>query len=954
MSMSMSARIRDTLTEFSSKSRLYELRLAAKFAQSGKGELLVEAFAASEALQEIGARDVIVLSTSVHVALESLLGEAAVLEISLANGTRTSYAGEISEVAMLGSDGGFTRYRIRISPWLWRLRQVRNSRVWQDRTVIEIVDSVFAAYLPFAKWRWSDETSPFMADALPRSYCCQYRESDFDFVRRMLTEEGLCWRFEQTAEGPGAVLFADSSHPSAVPEDVSSRAEGSVRYHAARASEQSDTVQSLIAQRRLHALLTTVLSANYKSKRAAAASSPSLTRTGKNLPALELFDVPGQYAYANLQQAQRYADLRMEAQEAGGELWLGRSTVRTLRAGTRMAISGLPVRQHGDSATLTVLRVTSMGVNNLPPPAQHALAELFGSIPELLEELVPSDGQENLALAVAQACETGYANCFEAIPSALPWRPELPDGEGSHQKPTAHGSQTAIVIGADGADFPSGADELYCDRLGRVRIRFHWQGSGAASCWVRVAQRSAGGGMGSQFLPRIGQEVHVQFLENDIDRPIIVGAFYNGRGEGGMAPTPGGNVSSSSDLSCFRSAHDHAPSGQGNLAGGNSPVWHGASGDSVGHRNASAQWGVRSKEFGGSGYNQLLFDDTDGQGRIQLKSSYASTELNLGHLIHSADNYRGSFRGLGAELRTDAYGSVRAGAGLLVTSYRVQHSATSRDPAGENAAGVGLLKQAVQLAEAFQFAALTHKTVGLAAHSGAIKPSSSALDDKAAPLPALLTAISGMVDSDSFDAARADASAKSTSAAGGKLPHPTDPIIAVAAQDGFGASAGQSLQLANGETITLLSGQDTQFVVGGQVRVHSGQAIGMLGGAVKAGESGLGLQLVAAKDAIEIQAQADELAVQARDEINVISANAHIDWAAAKRISVSTAGGANITIEAGNITVQCPGKIKVYAGKKSFVGPAKLSYPMPALPSSICVECLKKALAAGSAFSLVE
>jgi hypothetical protein len=108
---------------------------------------------------------------------------------------------------------------------------------------------------------------------------------------------------------------------------------------------------------------------------------------------------------------------------------------------------------------------------------------------------------------------------------------------------------------------------------------------------------------------------------------------------------------------------------------------------------------------------------------------------------------------------------------------------------------------------------------------------------------------------------------------------------------------GQSLQLANGETVTLMSGQDTQFVTGGQMRVHTGQAIGVLNGAVKAGENGIGLQLIAAKDAIDIQAQSEELKVQARDEIDVISANAHIDWAAAKRISLSTAGGANITIE---------------------------------------------------------
>jgi len=929
MTIALVRQVTDALAAFSSRSRLYELRIGEASAGPAAGSLLVEAFAASDAVQEIGYRDVIVLSTSDRIDTGALLGLPAQLAISLADGSRSQFGGEIGEVALLGSDGGLARYRLRLLPWIWRLGQVRNSRVWQDKRVIDIVDAVFTAYQPQARWRWSGETNSFMARAMPRSYCCQYRETDLAFVQRLLAEEGLGWRCEQDGHGVGIVLFADSTWRGAVPEDAS----GAVRFHGARASEASDTVQSLIAQRRLHASLTTVLSANYKARQAVAASSPTHKRQGNKLPLLESFDVPGQYAYANGEQARRHADLQMQRQEARAAIWHGRSTVRTLRAGTRLTVTGLPLARSREAA-FTLLRVASVGVNNMPPPAVHALAELFGPIPELLEETTARDAPDGFALAIAQARETGYANCFDAIPSDVPWRPACDDDSRQRIRPTAHGTQTAIVIGADGNDQPTGADELHCDRLGRVRIRYHWQEGGNASCWVRVAQRSAGGGMGCQFLPRIGQEVLVQFLENDIDRPIIVGALYNGQGEGGIAPTPGGIRAAESRLDPFARAHDHAPSAQGNLAGGNSPVWHGASGDSAGHRNGAAQWGIRSKEFGGAGYTQLLFDDTDGQGRVQLRCTHAATELNLGYLIHAADNYRGSFRGLGAELRTDAYGAVRAGRGLLVSSYKINHGTAHRDPAGENAAGVSLLGAAAKLAASFSSAAVTHQTVGLATHLGAAKANASVLDDKAAPLKALLTALSGMVGTDSLDSALADAAAKATAGGTGKTPHSTDPIIAIAAKDGFGAVAGQSVQLANGESVALVSGQDTQFVSGGQMRVQSGQAIGVLGGAIKAGEGGLGLQLIAAKDAIDIQAQADELKVQARDEVNVISANAHIDWAAAKKISLSTAGGANITIEGGNITVQCPGKIKVHAGKKSFVGPYRIKYEMPLLPQS--------------------
>jgi type VI secretion system secreted protein VgrG len=500
---------------------------------------------------------------------------------------------------------------------------------------------------------------------------------------------------------------------------------------------------------------------------------------------------------------------------------------------------------------------------------------------------------------------------------------------------------------------PNGADELYCDALGRVRIRFHWQDpADNGGCWVRVAQRSAGGGMGSQFLPRIGMEVMVQFIENDIDRPIIIGALYNGQGEGGTQPTPGGLRANSEPANPFTVAHDHAGSGQGNLAGGNSPLWHGASAEASGHRNGAAQWGLRSKEFGASGYNHLLFDDTDDQGRVQLKSSHAATELTLGHLVHHSGNYRGSFRGHGVELRTDGYGSMRAGAGLLVSSYTLQHSAAARDPAGDNAAGLALMKQAVNLGESFSKAALTHQTVALAGHLGAAAASSSRLDPEAAPLAATLAAMSGMLNGGSLEAAVADAKAKATVAADGTVPHATDPLLVVAAKAGLGVSAGQSYQIAAGEVTTFMSGQDSQFISGGQLRLHTGQAVGVLGGAVAPGLNGMGIELIAAQGAMTIQAQGDTMAVQARDMVSVISANAHIDWAAAKSITLSTAGGANITIAGGNITVQCPGKITVHAGKKSFLGPERLDWPLPVLPRAICLDCLMKALRSGSALAV--
>ncbi|MET0858201.1 MAG: type VI secretion system Vgr family protein, partial [Telluria sp.] len=926
MSSVLANQVLASLAEISGRTRLYEL----EFVNSRERSLLVEAFTSDEQLSGAGTRDVIALSTRAGLAHSSLLGQEACLQISLADGTRARFGGYVSEVAALGSDGGLARYRLRLSPWIWLLSQVRNSRAWQDMSVMRIIDAVFRQYQPHAKWVWSGEAGSFMADASERSYCCQYRETDFEFVTRLLAEEGLAWRFEHHEGSDRMVLFADSSLPRAVPEDRSSEAGGGIRYHAAGALEKSDSVQYLQATRELGVAAVTVLSYDYKSKQSVSISVPTkFPIGGKRAQAVENYDCPGQYAFRDFRQARRYAGLRMDAHEARGFVWQGRSTVRTLRAGSRLCITDIPMKQYRDAAPdFVVLRVASLGVNNLPVAATTGLAKLFGPISALLEESLKEVELADFARAVEQAQRTGYANCFEAIPAERPWRPMIEPSDAC----TAPGSQSAIVVGPDGSDEPNGADEIYCDRLGRVRIRFHWQEDNA-SCWVRVAQRSAGGGMGAQFLPRIGQEVLVKFIEGNIDRPVIVGALYNGQGEGGILPTPGGRTDRANSGAVFEYAHDHAVSGQGNLAGGNSPPWHGASADSAGHRNNAAQWGIRSKEFGGRGYNQLVFDDTDGQGRIQLKSTHGASELNMGHLIHSADNYRGSFRGSGAELRTNDYGAVRAGAGLLISSYKISHSASSREGAGENSEANSMLKQALKMADSFSAAARTHATVAYGSHLGATKQNTSAVDDKAAPLEALWTMSAGMLSKDSVDAARADAAARNVDG-DGKLPLTSGPMIAIAAKAGLGIVAGQDVQMANGETVVLMSGADTQFMSGGRMRVHSGQAIGVLAGAVQAGEGGVGMQLIAGSGAIDYQAQADEIKVQARDEVSVISANANIDWAAAKSISLSTAGGANITIAGGNITVQCPGKITIHAGKKMLNSPDRMCYPLPNLPTS--------------------
>jgi type VI secretion system secreted protein VgrG len=1031
----LSSNVSAALSKFTAASRLYDL--------SGEGqikELLVEGFVGKEALSELSETHLICVSTNAHLDLNAFLGQRIDLLTRLADGSRTTRSGLIRAAEQLGADGGLARYRFTVVPWLWFATQQQHHRVFQDKSVLEIVESLFKQYQQDqlsqvgAAWTIAPEVNSYLAQltgSRKRSYCVQYRETDYAFISRLLAEEGLGFSVIHDSDGSKAWpaghaihLFADSA---AFEEDYSSQHQNGgqgIRYHRAGSQEAQDAIQALGGLRQLQASSATVLSWDYKAKRAVAAHVPTHHRYGgKHAPQLESYDYAGLYAHADVSEATRYAELHLQASEARNKTYLGRSTVRTFAActcfdltqGTLSTISTLDAqsdtndsnkRSPAEQNRLSLLSVSHVGINNLPKEASHAIAQLLGESKALLEQsarqlkLAPSPSgrgqgeggaftQSDFTPVLTQAAQSGYANAFTAIRSYVPWRPLLGDGTGmrANPKPTAHGLHSALVVGPNG---DKNSHEIYCDALGRIKVQFHWQGEAntsahtqtpdnALTCWVRVAQQQAGPGMGWQLLPRIGQEVLVTFMDGDIDRPLVVAGSYNGQGEGGTVPTPGSQAQAATqaaNLTVFDGASDHRLSAQGNLVSGaasgaggqgsHSPAWHGASSADVSvdnsggqHNNAAALTGFKSKEFQGNGFNQLVLDDTPQQQRVQLASTSNASQLNLGHLLHQSDNYRGSFRGQGAELRTDAYGAVRSGQGLLISSYASpqSHPSQAAGNAGDNAPGIALLKQALTLGQTFSQAASTHHTVKLASTEGSTKANQSAIDDKHAPLKALLLAASGMVDSASVEAALSDATDKNTktSSEGSdshndtnsdtgnrsngksannarKVPHTTDPIITISAKAGLGLIAGQALQFNTGQTLSLGSGLDSNTAVAGQSRTHSGQALGILAGAIKPGEGNTGLSLIAAQDPIELQAQSDTLKVQSKAQTQLISVSSNVDFAAAKKIRLATAAGASITIEGGAITVQCPGQITVHAAQKSFTGPTNQNYPMPQLP----------------------
>ena len=489
------------------------------------------------------------------------------------------------------------------------------------------------------------------------------------------------------------------------------------------------------------------------------------------------------------------------------------------------------------------------------------------------------------------------------------------------------------------------AGEIHTDALHRVRVQFHWQrdragtsGNGGNAddstsphtAWLRMGSRYAGKGMGAQFVPRIGQEVLVGFMEGDIDRPVVLGSLYNGQGDGAVPPSPGGATGMTNGTSAsnhFAQAADHRPAAQGNLLQGNSPAWHGEASAYGSHRNRAALSGFKSAEFNVpfGGANQLVFDDSDGQLRMQFATTQAATQLNLGHLVHQADNYRGSHRGDGFELRTDGYGALRAARGALFTTWAIQADpqGATAEPAGDATAPIALLKQVSQLVANTSKFATTHQTVAVAAHQGSGQANAIVIDKEKAPVDAQLRAASGMVDV-KFQPALNDAANKSTTPNKAKIPHSTDPLLSFAAKGGLGLVAGQNLQFANGEVITFASGKDSNFALADKLRIHAGQALGIL--------SDGGLKLIAAQGPVLVQAQADAMTLASKQQLKMISVSGDFSLSASKQVNIAVKGGSAVTIEGGKITVQCPGTLTVHAGNKSFVGGGKVDANLPAFP----------------------
>ncbi|HJV25911.1 MAG TPA: type VI secretion system Vgr family protein [Aromatoleum sp.] len=815
--------------------------------------LVVERFGGREALSEPFRFEVDCVSTNAHLALNPLLGEEVSLRLLLADGSGRRWHGYVTEAMQLGADGGLARYRLVIEPWLAFLRQRRDCRLYQDVDAVTLTETIFARY-PSADWR-SEVTQPLRR----HSRLTQYRESDLEFLQRVLADEGLSFHFEHdqdviSGDGSGrarhrlVLVDRDATLPPCP--------QATIRFHRNDATEGSDTIQSLHEIRQPAPNAVTLCGWDYKRVGATASAAASPQDNGE-LPSLEIYDGSNAYRFEDAAAATLRTDLALSAHESRYRKFEGTGRVRALAAGRTFALTQHDLHS-ADPGRFASLAVTHHGANNL--------------------------GAQVAALLDAPDVEAGtYRNAFVAQPADVPVVP-LP-----RVKPVA-APQTALVVGLPEAP-------LTTDRDHRIKIQFHWQrglapnpgglaaptsadsrspdgnapGNAASGTWVRVAEWLAGPNWGTSFVPRIGTEVLVDFLDADMDRPIVVGQLYNGE-----------------QLPPFSAGVDAAANHPGVLSG----------------------WMSHNFE---AGYNQWVADDTPDQLRTRISTSHGTSELVLGRAIHQSpqSSTRGAARGEGFELRTDGWLAVRAGEGLLISATSRPLATSTQMDAAE---AVERLRTAERSAEALSNAAAAQGAGALAANVE-LRAFADTID------PAHRGKYEGSVGGQA--ATKAAPASREPGAPTERFADPlllaespadiglNTPASALAFAGGhFHSTAQHDLHATARHTLAAAVGEDASWFS------HSG-----------------GIKVIAAAGTLSLQAHTDAMEILADDSVTITSSNDEIRISAKERIALK-AGQSGVTLEGGDITFACPGTFSVKGSGNAFIGPAKGQTKLGALPDS--------------------
>jgi len=433
----------------------------------GADALLLNGLAGDEAVSQPFEFTLDLLSEDASVDAKKLLRSPVVVTLTMGGGSDRVMHGLIRRFVQLGrTDNQLTAYRAEVVPWLWFLTLSSECKIFQNLSVLDIVEKVFKAQ------GHSDFQIKCTKSYAKREFCVQYRETHFNFVSRLMEEEGIFYFFEHTKDKHVLVLADGNSAVKPCP------GQGTARMAAQAGTWQEEDVVTAF-QRELAVQSDKVTLRDYDYLQPSLQLESSVSGEGK----AEVYDYPGNYSKPA--DGERYARLRLEEAEAGLQIARGASTCRGFLSGGRFDLK----EHYRSDANQTYL-----------------LAQVRHS------------GRAG-GYRTGEADAFTYRNTFVALPYSVPFRPPRVS-----RRPVVSGSQTALVVGKSG-------EEIWVDSHGRVKVQFYWDRDGKknenSSCWVRVASSWAGKNWGFVQIPRIGQEVIVDFLEGDPDRPIITGRVYN-------------------------------------------------------------------------------------------------------------------------------------------------------------------------------------------------------------------------------------------------------------------------------------------------------------------------------------------------------------------------------------------------------------------------------------------
>ncbi|EJD6060026.1 type VI secretion system Vgr family protein [Acinetobacter baumannii] len=797
--------------------------------------------------------ELICLSTNAHIPLKTFIGVQVAVDQVTDRGSFFRTTGIITGASQGQSDGALTLYKLAISDptYLWHKR--RNSRVFMNKSVKEISEILFQ--------EWQGK-SPLFASSLTldlsglkqtydvRPFVMQLNESDYDFLTRLWRSEGISWLIDE------AELTVASNMDNIQPQKLrliddnnqyQALTRRAIRYHRSSATEQFDSMTSLMADRSLQptsifvqrwqpdVLQQTDGAGSVQSKHQHSTNydnqSLSLEEAWHFSPAW-MQDLNGEdgATSASNQQLEKFNQNLSAYYDAQSKQFIAKTTVRDTQVGYWFELNEHPeIDQHESTdKEFLIIGKNYYNQNNLPK-------DLNQQIQTLLQQ---SDWQ-------ASNTDERQANQLilqrRYIPTTPAYNPQT-------HSPVAH-PQRAKVVGPEG-------EEIYVDEWGRIKVRFlftrsddHSHDGGAGtnnndtdSAWIDVLTPWAGEGYGARFLPRIGEIVVINFFNGDIDRPFVMGRVH----EAQRHPTKFDNKGKLPDTKKLS--------------------------------------GIRSKEVSGSGFGQLRFDDTPGQISTQLQSSHGASQLNLGKLSHPKDKAESEDRGEGFELRTDQWGALRAGQGLLVSTHK-------QDNAKGDHLDAEVAKKQIEGSQtnskALSDIAKNQKTDEI--------ESIEQLKDFASQIQQQIA---------KFEKA----------------------LLLLSSPDGIALSSSEDIHISADAQINQIAGDSINISTQKNVIAHAQNRLSLF-----AAQSGL--KAVAAQGKVEIQAQADALDVLSKLGITISSTDDKVIISSPKEVKI-TGGSSQIILNGSGIFPKTGGKFQVNAGQHLFMAGASANAGAPELPKA--------------------